>query len=54
MKRLPQHTARRGYAWAEAADRLILTAVLAGIALFLICLKYGDQWEQALFERFKK
>ena len=28
--------------------------VLAGIALFLICLKYGDQWEQALFERFKK
>ena len=27
---------------------------LAGIALFLICLKYGDQWEQALFERFKK
>lgn len=36
MKRLPQHTARRGYAWAEAADRLILTAVLAGIALFII------------------
>ncbi len=27
---------------------------LAGIAVFLICLKYGDQWEQALFERFKK
>ena len=42
------------YAWAELGDRLILTLVLAGIALFLICLKYGDQWEQALFERFKK
>ncbi len=27
---------------------------LGGLALFLIGLKYGDKWEKALFDRFKK
>ena len=27
---------------------------VAGVALFAVCLKYGDRWEEALFERFKK
>lgn len=27
---------------------------LGGAVLFLICLKYGDRWENALFERFRK
>ncbi|HIY21427.1 MAG TPA: TVP38/TMEM64 family protein [Candidatus Flavonifractor merdigallinarum] len=27
---------------------------LVGLALFLIALKYGDQWESALLERFRK
>ena len=26
----------------------------AGVAVFLVCLKYGDKWEAALFERFRK
>ena len=26
----------------------------AGAAFFAICLKYGDRWEQALFEKLKK
>ena len=26
----------------------------AGVAVFVICMKYGDRWEAALFERFKK
>ena len=26
----------------------------AGLALFLVCLKYGDRWEQKLLDRFKK
>lgn len=28
--------------------------ILGGVAVFLICLKYGDQWENKLLERFKK
>lgn len=30
----------------------LLAAV--GIAVFVVCMKYGDRWEAALFERFKK
>ena len=26
----------------------------AGLALFLVCMKYGDRWEQKLLDRFKK
>lgn len=26
----------------------------AGLALFLVCMKYGDLWEQKLLDRFKK
>lgn len=26
----------------------------AGLALFLVCLRYGDRWEQALLSRFQK
>ena len=26
----------------------------AGLSVFLICMKYGDRWEQKLLERFKK
>ena len=26
----------------------------AGLAVFLVCMKYGDRWEQKLLERFKK
>ena len=26
----------------------------AGVAVFLICMKYGDRWEQKLLERWKK
>ena len=38
---------------------LLALAVLAllaaaGAAFFAICLKYGDRWEQALFEKLKK
>ena len=32
---------------------MILLAA-AGIAVFLICLKYGDRWEAKLLERFRK
>ena len=27
---------------------------VAGLAIFLICMKYGDRWEQKLLDRFKK
>ena len=26
----------------------------AGIGVFLVCMKYGDKWEEALLERFRK
>ena len=26
----------------------------AGVAVFAVCLKYGDRWEAALLERFKR
>ena len=26
----------------------------AGLAIFLVCMKYGDRWEQKLLEHFKK
>lgn len=28
--------------------------VLAGAAVFLVCLKYGDRWEEKLLERFRR
>ena len=31
---------------------LLLAAV--GIVVFLVCMKYGDRWEEALMERFRK
>ena len=31
---------------------LLLAAV--GIGVFLVCMKYGDRWEEALMERFRK
>ena len=27
---------------------------IGGVALFLVCLKYGDRWEQVLLERFRR
>ena len=32
----------------------MIPLVLVGVAVFLICLKYGDKWENKLLERFKK
>ena len=33
---------------------VMIPLVLVGVAVFLICLKYGDKWENKLLERFKK
>ena len=33
---------------------VMIPLVLVGAAVFLICLKYGDKWENKLLERFKK
>lgn len=32
----------------------MIPLALAGAAIFLICLKYGDRWESKLLERFKR
>ena len=45
-------------AWGGSALSIplpvMIPLVLVGVAVFLICLKYGDRWENKLLERFKK
>jgi len=33
---------------------LVILAVLAGGGVFLVVLKYGDRWEDAILRRFQK